>query len=313
LPDLVEGSAPSQLAELFTRAEQNGFATGQTDLPVRDRIAHVAMAVSALGGAGRQQGYVLVLDDLTDLLKAQKAAAWQDVAQRIAHEIKNPLTPIQLSTDRIRRYLERLAGAPSAQQQHYQELIADCARLISEEVHGLKSLVDEFSRFARFPEVQPVPTQLNQVVEATLLLYQQATNGVRLEVELGPDLPVIAADPDLLRRALVNLIDNATEALSEAPQKQIRVRTRYLSSRQMVELSVADTGPGIPAEHKERLFLPFFSTKERGMGLGLAIVNRIVSEHQGRIRVESNQPTGTCFIVELPVQSSFLLAPETTS
>ena len=162
--------------------------------------------------------------------------------------------------------------------------------------------MNEFSNFARFPIAQPVPTQLNQVVESALALYDDSLNGVRLSSELAPDLPTISGDPALLRRVLVNLIDNAAEAAAgaETEIKQVWVRTRHDAGAGRVELSVADSGPGIPAENKERLFLPFFSTKAKGMGLGLAIVSRIVAEHHGRIRVEDNTPTGTRFVMEFP-------------
>jgi len=256
------------------------------------------------GRAGRNDGYVLVLDDLTDLLKAQRATAWQEVAQRIAHEIKNPLTPIQLSADRIRRYLERERDAAPGEGARFRELIAECAALISQEVHGLKALVDEFSRFARFPRAQLVPTQLNQVVETTLALYRDSANGVRLRSELAADLPAIPADPTLLRRVLINLIENAAEALSRSAARdaEVWVRTRWLAGEQRVELTVTDTGPGISPEEKERLFLPFFSTKPGGMGLGLAIVSRIVAEHHGSISVEDNNPSGARFRVALPAR-----------
>jgi len=261
----------------------------------------MAVSVSALRG-GPGEGYVLVLDDLTDLFKAQKAAAWQEVAQRIAHEIKNPLTPIQLSADRIRRYVERAEETDPAERDRIRGLIAQCARLIAQEVHSLKSLVDEFSRFARFPMAAPVPTRMNDVVEGTLALYAESMNGIQLSTELASDLPPVPADPGLLRRVLINLIENAKEAVSQASSKQIVVRTRSLAPHPAVELSVSDTGPGISPENKERLFLPFFSTKSDGMGLGLAIVSRIVAEHHGRIRVEDNQPAGARFVIELPTE-----------
>jgi nitrogen fixation/metabolism regulation signal transduction histidine kinase len=302
LLDCLSKETAQGWGELFPRAAQAGFAFRQMDLRVSNRIAHVAVSVSALRRSGRSEGYVLVLDDLTDLLKAEKAAAWQEVAQRMAHEIKNPLTPIQLSADRIRRYLERERGADSEGQARSRELIAQCATLIAQEVQGLKTLVDEFSRFARFPVAEPVPTQLNEVVESALKLYGDSLDGIQLVSELAPDLPTLEGDPVLLRRALINLIDNAAEAVSQAATKTILVRTRYQPFIGRVELSVADTGPGIPPEHKERLFLPFFSTKASGMGLGLAIVSRIVAEHYGSIRVEDNLPRGTRFVVELPVE-----------
>ncbi len=311
LADVLAPETAAACDELIARAAHTGFATAQTDLRSRDRIAHLALSVSALRRGDRTDGFVLVLDDLTDLLKAQRAAAWQEVAQRIAHEIKNPLTPIQLSADRIRRYLERERAAAPGESGRFRELIAECAALIGQEVHGLKALVDEFSRFARFPRARLVPTQVNQVVETTLALYRDSSNGVRLRSELASDLPAIPADPDLLRRVLINLIENATEAVSRSPRAggEVLVRTRWLPAEQRVELTVTDTGPGISPEEKERLFLPFFSTKPGGTGLGLAIVSRIVAEHHGSISVEDNNPSGVRFRVALPLRPP---APSTT-
>ena len=316
LEEVLSADVAGVCAELVAQARERGFAAGQTEFRqarLHDgqpgRIAHLALSVSALRGgpaaSGQSEGFVLVMDDLTDLLKAEKAAAWQEVAQRMAHEIKNPLTPIQLSADRIRRYLERVAEPDPVERARTAELIAQCATLIAQEVQGLKTLVDEFSRFARFPVVEPAPTQLNDVVEGTLALYRDALNGVRLSADLAAALPPITGDPALLRRVLVNLIDNAAEAVSGSPDSggSVVVRTRYLPDARRVELSVADSGPGISPEHKERLFLPFFSTKPNGMGLGLAIVGRIVAEHHGRIRVEDNSPSGTRFVVDFPAES----------
>ncbi|MBI2956207.1 MAG: HAMP domain-containing protein, partial [Acidobacteria bacterium] len=305
LSELLGREAAEACGELFARAGQMGFAAAERELHLEHRIAHVAVSVSALR-AGPGEGYVLVLDDLTDLLKAQKAAAWQEVAQRIAHEIKNPLTPIQLSADRIRRYLERLPAADAREDDRYRQLIARCASLIGQEVHGLKLLVDEFSRFARFPAAQPVPTQLNEIVQDALALYADSANGIQFRSELAGDLPAVPADAALLRRVLLNLLENAAEAVARAERKEIVVRTRYLASQKAIELSVTDSGPGISAEDKERLFLPFFSTKPEGMGLGLAIVSRIVAEHHGRIHVEDNRPSGARFVVELPVEAPVL-------
>jgi nitrogen fixation/metabolism regulation signal transduction histidine kinase len=301
LLDRLSEEAAQACAQLFPHAAQAGFASRQMDLRLENRIAHVAVSVSALRRNGRSEGYVLVLDDLTDLLKAEKAAAWREVAQRMAHEIKNPLTPIQLSADRIRRYLEREGQTDAVEQARYHELIGQCATLIAQEVQGLQALVDEFSNFARFPVTKPVPTQLNELVKSVVALYGHARNGVELCPELAPQLPPISGDPALLRRVLVNLIDNATEAVSEADAKKIIVRTHFELSTGNVQLTVADTGPGISPEDKERLFLPFFSTKPSGMGLGLAIVSRIVAEHNGSIRVEDNAPSGTRFVMEFPV------------
>lgn len=286
--------------ELLRRAAYLGTTSGEMAIRFRNRVAHLAVTVSALLRHGQSEGFVVVLDDLTELLRAQKAAAWQEVAQCIAHEIKNPLTPIQLSADRVRRYIARQPEADPPQQAEYRRLIADCAAQIAQEVNGLKTLVDEFSQFARFPAAQLAPTHLNRIVESTLTLYQDATNGIIFCTELAEDLPEVRVDADLLRRALANLIDNAADAMTTAPVKQITICTRNLRPLPAVELSVADTGPGIPAEAKRRLFLPFFSTKAHGRGLGLAIVDRIVAEHHGVIRVEDNEPTGTRVVIELP-------------
>jgi len=302
LLDRLSGEPAQACAELFAQAAQTGFASRQLDFRLQNRIAHVAVSVSALRRGDRSEGYVLVLDDLTDLLKAEKVAAWKEVAQRMAHEIKNPLTPIQLSADRIRHYLEREPNVDPADKARTHELIAQCAALIAREVQGLKALVDEFSSFARFPVARPVPTQLNEVVKSALANYSDSLNGVQLSSELASDLPPIKGDPALLRRVLVNLIDNATEAVSAAAAKTVLIRTGFDSASGCVELSVADSGPGISPEHKERLFLPFFSTKPNGMGLGLAIVSRIVAEHHGTIRVEDNAPCGTRFVLQFPAE-----------
>ncbi|MFQ5817124.1 MAG: ATP-binding protein [Terriglobia bacterium] len=300
LEDWVGTASASALGDLLDRAARFGTASRELEFRFPRRVAHMAITVSALRGSDRGQGFVVVLDDLTELLRAQKAAAWQEVAQRIAHEIKNPLTPIQLSADRIRRYLERYPKANKTHQAGLRQLIGECTAQIALEVNGLKTLVDEFSRFARFPTARLAPAQLNQIVESTLAAYREVANGIALRAELDADLPEMHLDADLLRRALMNLIENALEALTEAPVKGILICTRHLKPLAAVELSVADSGRGIPAETKPRLFLPFFSTKPNGMGLGLAIVDRIVSEHHGVIRIEDNEPSGTRFVIELP-------------
>jgi nitrogen fixation/metabolism regulation signal transduction histidine kinase len=307
LEDLLPREAAQACTGLFNIANRGGMVAAQIDFPLRDRIAHVAVTVAALRRDGQNQGYVLVLDDLSDLLKAQKATAWQEVAQRIAHEIKNPLTPIQLSADRIRNYAQKLADENSPERTRIHELILQCAGTVQEEVSGLKDLVDEFSRFARFPVVKPMPTRLNDLVESALSLYPDPASGITVHTELAEKLPLVTADAALLRRVVTNLVQNASESLSETDTdifgpREIRIRTRYLEEAHCVELTVADSGSGILPENKEGLFLPFFSTKATGMGLGLAIVSRIISEHQGTIRVEDNQPRGTRFIIELPAE-----------
>ncbi|MBI1940797.1 MAG: GHKL domain-containing protein [Acidobacteria bacterium] len=245
---------------------------------------------------------------MTELLRAQKAAAWQEVAQRIAHEIKNPLTPIQLSTERIRRLIER--ARPDTISAELVDAVAESASLIGREVATLKTLVAEFSNFARFPASHPVPASLNTIIENALNVFDGRLSGIQIHRQLAPDLPTLQTDPDQMKRAVVNLVDNAAEALEHSVAKEIWVRTALDVERDVVELVVADSGPGISPEDKARLFLPFFSTKRRGTGLGLAIVSRIVSEHNGSIRVEENQPAGTKIVIELPVDRTATETPE---
>ncbi len=255
----------------------------------------VASATALRGPEGEYAGAVVVFDDLTELLKAQRLAAWREVAQRIAHEIKNPLTPIQLSAQRLRR---RLARAPGEEQR----LVTECTETIIQEVDGLKRLVDEFSRFARMPALVPRPTDVRPLVEAVAGLYRESHPGLRLATRYATDVPLLEVDPDHLRRAVLNLVDNAVEAVGGAGDVDVSVAPTADGHR--VTITVSDTGPGIRAEDKEKLFLPYFSTKTTGMGLGLPIVHEIVTEHGGTIRVEDNTPHGSRFVIVLPVSRS---------
>jgi nitrogen fixation/metabolism regulation signal transduction histidine kinase len=219
------------------------------------------------------------------------------VARRVAHEIKNPLTPIALSAERIRRHLER----GSSPDQKSLSVIGDCAQTISGAVQTVRSLVDEFSSLARFPEAQPRPADVNQIVENTLAMFNGRLDGISVEKQLDPELPLAMADPEAIKRALANLIDNAAEAMQDSLVREIHIATSLVESRDALEILIADTGHGIDREVKEKLFLPYFSTKKRGTGLGLAIVRRIIEDHHGSIRVEENKPAGAKFIVELPL------------
>ena len=298
LNDLFAPEDIRDVARLFRRAARQGVASRQMELDLTGRRAFTSLTVSSVRTRHGKVGSVLVLEDLSELVQAQKAAAWQEVAQRIAHEIKNPLTPIQLSTERIRRLIERAGTLP----EDLLRVVSESASLVDREVATLKTLVDEFSSFARFPAAKPVPSSLNEIVENALKIFDGRLRGIKIHRDLVPDLPLAQVDPEQMKRALVNLIDNAAEALEKALQKEIWVRTGLDAEKEVVEITVADSGPGIAPEDKAKLFLPFFSTKHRGTGLGLAIVSRIVSEQKGIIRVEENQPTGTKFIIELPVE-----------
>jgi hypothetical protein len=298
LADLFTPEDARDVARLFRRATRQGVASRQLEIDLGGRRAFTSLTVSSVRARHGKIGSVLVLEDLSELVQAQKAAAWQEVAQRVAHEIKNPLTPIQLSTERITRLIERAGALPP----DLLRVVSESAALVGREVASLKSLVDEFSAFARFPAPKPLPSSLNEIVENALKIFDGRLRGIEIHRDLSPDLPMALVDPEQLKRAVANLIDNAADALEHALQKEIWVRTALDPEHDVVEITVADSGPGIAPEDKEKLFLPYFSTKHRGTGLGLAIVSRIVSEQKGIIRVEENQPTGTKFIIELPVE-----------
>ncbi|MDY7093125.1 MAG: ATP-binding protein [Acidobacteriota bacterium] len=241
-------------------------------------------------GEGRFRGRVMVLEDLTELIKAQKLAAWTEAARRIAHEIKNPLTPIKLSAERLLHKYRN--GDPQLG-----EALEDGVETIVREVGAMQTMVDEFSRFARMPAPQPSEVNLDKLVSEILDLYQDIKPGVEVSGEVAEEVRWVHLDGEQLRRALINLLDNALEATS-APG-EVRISARRRSGR--LQLEVADTGRGVADADKEKLFLPYFSTKGRGTGLGLTIVQRIVADHHGRIRVAANPPQGTVFILELPV------------
>jgi hypothetical protein len=212
------------------------------------------------------------------------------------------LTPIALSADRIRRHLER--GTPD---KNSLQVINVCAETIAAAVETVRTLVDEFSTLARFPTAQPQPANINSIVESTLTMFNGRLDAIQVRTLLAPDLPMVMADGEALKRALANLVDNAAEAMQQSAVREIEIVTSLVASHDAVEISVADTGHGVTEELKERLFLPYFSTKKRGTGLGLAIVSRIIEDHHGSIRLEENQPVGTRFVIELPV------APEAVS
>jgi len=298
LAELVGEGASRGVQLLMRKSQRMGVASKELEIGLPDRLLHAAVTVSSLGPRRVNPGFVVVIDDLTDLLRAQKTAAWQEVAQRIAHEIKNPLTPIQLSAQRLARHLDR---APEPTDGELRKLVGECAGLIEREVSTLKALVDEFSQFARFPTPKPVTVNLNEIASSALDVFRDRLEGITLRTELARGLPPLKADPELLRRAVVNLIDNAAEALEGSAAKELTVATRLDTESDTVEVVVADSGHGISPEDKEKLFLPHFSTKDRGTGLGLAIASRIVAEHAGTLRVEDNQPVGARFIIRLPL------------
>jgi two-component system nitrogen regulation sensor histidine kinase NtrY len=297
LKDVFPTEVLEDLEPLLRRADRMGMTTSQMEMQLPRVSLNVAVTVATLKHQDERSGYVVVFEDLSDLLKAQKQAAWREVARRVAHEIKNPLTPIALSAERIQRHLDRATPADPA----LLAVVRACAETIAGAVETVRRLVDEFSTLARFPVAKPQPADINEVIENALSMFNGRLDGIGVHKSLASDLPRVMADSEAIKRAIANLVDNAAEASQDAVVREIEISTALVASRDAIEITVADSGHGVTRELKERLFLPYFSTKKRGTGLGLAIVSRIVEDHHGSIRVEENHPVGARFIVELPV------------
>lgn len=297
LADVFPAEVLEDFESLLRRADRMGMTTSQMEMQLPRASLNVAVTVATLKHQGERSGYVIVFEDLSDLLKAQKQAAWREVARRVAHEIKNPLTPIALSAERIQRHLDRATAADPASL----GVVRSCAETIAGAAETVRRLVDEFSTLARFPVAKPQPADINEVIENALSMFNGRLDGIGIHKSLASDLPRVMADSEAIKRAVANLVDNAAEALQGSIVREIEVSTALVGSRDAVEITVSDTGHGVTRELKEKLFLPYFSTKKRGTGLGLAIVSRIIEDHHGSIRIEENRPVGTRFIVELPV------------
>jgi len=294
-PYAVAFAAPpyADLVALMQRIDRlrEGSLERELQVPREGKSLTLLASLTALQGPEQEYlGIVLVFDDLTELLDAQRLAAWREVAQRIAHEIKNPLTPIQLSAQRLRR---RLGGRLPDDG----GILEECTGTIIGEVEGLRRLVDEFSRFARMPSLAPKAIDLHRLLDGVIALYSETHPTVALRSDFAHDVPVVEADGDQLKRALLNLIDNAVEAGAS----EVIVATGFNRVAGRLQIVVADNGPGVLADVREKVFLPYFSTKATGMGLGLPIVHQIVTDHGGHIRVDDNPPRGSRFIIDLPV------------
>ena len=285
LPNIME-----LLKKLFY--SDRGTVRQQMTIPIGNEKYTLMVNLTTLRDKDHNfMGTVIVFDDLTQLYKAQRMAAWREVARRIAHEIKNPLTPIQLSAQRLRRrYLDRFSGDD--------HVFDDCTKMISTQVEELKNLVNEFSSFARMPETKPSMNNLNDVIEECLSLYTEAHKNISFGKSLDRQLPDTKFDREQIKRVIINLLENAIAAISK--NGTIVLKSVYNRELKIITLSIADNGCGIPAEDKARLFEPYFSTKKTGTGLGLAIVSTIIADHNGYIRVRDNDPQGSIFIVELP-------------
>ena len=292
---LFAGDAMRPIRELIEEANQKRWKTldRRIWIPLGEEPRNLSIRVSGLEDEeGAWMGVVMVFEDQTDLIRAQRAAAWREVARRIAHEIKNPLTPIQLSAQRLqKRYASRL--------QEDGKIFEECTSTIIRQVEEMKNLVNEFSNFARMPAAKPALSDLNEIVREVLVLYQEAHRSILFRFEEDAKLPLLLLDPDQIRRVLINLLDNAVHAIHGSGQ--IEVVSRHDPFLNMGVLEVSDDGSGIPREIRERLFEPYTSTKKGGTGLGLAIVKTIVSDHNGYVRVRDNSPHGTKFVLEFPV------------
>jgi nitrogen fixation/metabolism regulation signal transduction histidine kinase len=310
LESIFSAEAMETLDRLLQRSHRMGSASGEMEMTVAGAgpgsgstmvlLVTVALLETGVGSERIHHGYVLVLENATELLRAQKQSAWREVARRVAHEIKNPLTPISLSAEQIHRHIDRLDATLSSAQVESPSIavIRRSSQVISSAVETMRTLVDQFASLAQFPTAEPRPADLNPIVENSLALFAGRLQNIRLIQHLAPDLPLVLADPEAMKRALGNLIDNAAEAMQRSLLRELHIATALLPSG-MVELTVSDTGPGLSDEMRERLFLPYFSTKQRGTGLGLAIAAKIIQEQQGTIRAEKNHPAGAKFIIEL--------------
>src|ERR1700721_1075336 len=303
LSDLFSREDTAEIRYLMNRARRTAVARTQIEYKAERRLLQLALTVAALDER-RSSGFVLVVEDTSELLRAQKAAAWHEVARRVAHEIKNPLTPIALCADRIARQLGR-----AEQTADTGGILRGGSATIAREVESVRTLVDEFSQFTRFPAAQPVASDLNQIVENAGAVFEGRLDGIQVDKDLAAELPLVQADREQFKRVVVNLVDNAAEAMQDSLVKRLYIGTRSTED-DAVELIIADTGCGVSREDKENLFLPYFSTKGRGTGLGLAIVNRILADHEATIRVEDNVPTGARFIVELPIRTVAEMEPK---
>jgi two-component system nitrogen regulation sensor histidine kinase NtrY len=285
----------AQMEELLNELRSSQKDSIEKQLTIRLKGKSVTLLINLTNlkdEEGRSLGVVAVFDDLTQMIKAQRMAAWREVARRIAHEIKNPLTPIQLSAQRLRkRYLDKLPDDGA--------VFDECTKVIVKQVEELKGMVNEFSSFARMPASQPSPNHLNDIIRETVVLFQEAHKEIHFM--FVPDhLPILNIDRDQMKRVMINLIKNSLAAIDG--EGEIKILTSYDPKLQMVRLEVSDNGCGIPEEDKGRLFEPYFSTRRTGTGLGLTIVNAIIADHNGYIRVRDNTPKGTTFLIELPVR-----------
>ena len=309
LEEAVQAPACETIRALLNKSSVLGTVVRNIELSFPGKnLQLAATATPILDTAGERNGWVVVLDDMTELIRMEKMSAWQEVARRMAHEIKNPLTPIQLSAERIMKRYKQMTASPAEDSEagrdelaRFEKVLAECVQVIIQEAGSLKSLVDEFSHFARLPEIRLEETDLHGIVDGALSLYNGRIPDVSVRKDFDPGLPKLRLDPEQMKRVFINLFDNALEAMAENPNKKVlHLRTRLNSQQGCVTIEIGDTGRGFPEEYQDSVFLPYFSRRKGGTGLGLAIVRQIISDHHGQVRAEPNTPVGTRIVIDLP-------------
>lgn len=293
--DVLKDGKYEEIMKNIQRGLKNKYKISDREININfdNQRATLALTLSPLRQSKNDfSGMIVVLDNLTQLIKAQRITAWREVAQRVAHEIKNPLTPIQLSAQRIIKNLKKNG-------KNNNDIIKEGATTIVQEARTIKSLVDEFSNFARMPSIDLQSTDIHEIIEQTISLFKGIFADIEFEVLFSSDVPSpIQTDPEQMKRAFINLIDNAIDAMNK--KGEIKIHTSYDKRNQRVKIEISDSGPGISLEDKEKLFLPHYSTKKKGTGLGLAIVNQVINEHNGSIDIENIQPHGAKFTIQIP-------------
>lgn len=292
---ILSDSKYSEILDNIKYGMKNKFKLSEKEIQINfgSQSTILSLTLSPLRQYNNKfSGIIIVLDNLTQLIKAQKIAAWKEVAQRVAHEIKNPLTPIQLSAERIIKNLKKPGKDPN-------KIIKEGANTIVNEAGTIKSLIDEFSNFARMPNIRLQSENIHEIITQTISLFKGIFTDIEFEILFSSEVPsIIQIDPEQMRRVFINLLDNAIDAMNK--KGKIQIRTSFEEENRVVKIEISDSGPGISIQDKEKLFLPHFSTKKKGTGLGLAIVHQIINEHNGSIEVESNKPCGAKFIIRIP-------------
>jgi two-component system nitrogen regulation sensor histidine kinase NtrY len=293
---VISESAYEDIRALIKKAFETRFKLieKEIDVKLQGKYINLAVKITQLRNPinNRFGGLLVVLTDLTELIKAQRMLVWREVAKRIAHEIKNPLTPIQISSQRILRSLDQPPDK-------FRSIVEDSLNIISQELDSIKNLADEFANFARLPEIKFTQGDINEILEKLLAVYTSIYQNVQFKVKLDVDLPpLVKLDVEQIKRVLVNVLDNALEVIGK--EGEIEISTSYNGGSKFITIEIADNGPGISDEDKQKVFLPYFSKKSSGTGLGLAIAHNIIEEHNGLISIADNQPQGARFIIELP-------------